>query len=375
MRLEQTASLKSPLDIRPKTIYSIRTTVHPFLNPRPYTLNQTTQQLPSNPALDFANLVLEETNYGLELIDILHDIAQGTDEDATTHDRITASNILLDRGLGKCPKQGPVLSPSKEPVLSPVEGSERDPESAESDNPANHSSDTLRSEPESPRLVTQIDETLNQSIGPAPEVEPAKAGGGGEPALSNVEGSIHFIIQQHILDITNNGRTLFDSLAEIARAKEDPRACPEPSRRAKSSHRTRATRILIDRVLGTNTPLPMSAPDSGPAKQKPYRRPVRYLDPVKLAEARAEVQRMKDEGILTPDPNAPLIDISSYRMPEDYVLPPEVAAEEAAAFLAEVNLRLERQKQWPEVEERRRKKLAQLYPSHSEDDDVDPPET
>ena len=320
-------------------------------------MNQTTQQLPSNPALDFANLVLTETNNGLELIDILHDIAQGIDEDATTHDRITASNILLDRGLGKCPKQ-PL-------ILSPVEGSERDPESAESGNQTNHSSDTPRSEPESSRLVTQIDETLNQSFGPPPEVESAKAGGGGGPALSEAEGSIHFIIQQHILDITNHGRTLFDSLAEIARAKDDPKG--------KSSHRTRATRILIDRVLGTNTAILRNALNTGPAKQKPYRRPVKYLDPVKLAEARAEIQRMKDEGILTPDPNAPLIDISSYRMPEDYVLPPEVAAEEAAAFLAEVNLRLERQKQWPEVEERRRKKLAQIYPSHSEEDEPPDP--
>ena len=133
-----------------------------------------TQQLPSNPALDFANLVLTETNNAIELIDILHDIAQGIDEDATTHDRITASNILLDRGLGKCPKQ--MRTPSTEPVLSPVEGSERVPESAESDN---HSSDTpsdggepALSAAERSRRVTQIDESLNQSIGPAPSACP-----------------------------------------------------------------------------------------------------------------------------------------------------------------------------------------------------------
>ena len=30
-----------------------------------------------NPALDFANAILAETNNGLELIEILHDIAQG----------------------------------------------------------------------------------------------------------------------------------------------------------------------------------------------------------------------------------------------------------------------------------------------------------
>ena len=317
-----------------------------------------TQQIPSNPALDFANLVLTETNNGLELIDILHDIAQGIDEDATTHDRITASNILLDRGLGKCPKQ--MRIPSTEP--------ERVPESTESDNHTNHSSDT----PQTPRLVNQIDHALNDSLGPAPEVESAKAGVGGEPALTEAEGSIHFTIQQHILAITNNGRTLFDTLAEIARAKDDPKACPEPRRRTKTSHRARATRILIDRVLGTNTAIPRSAPHTAPAKEKPYRRPVRYVDPVKLAEARAEIQRMKDEGILTPDPTRPKIDISSYLPPDDFDLTP-YAKEEAAAFLAEVNLRLERQKQWPEIEERRRKKLEQTYPSHSEDDSQSDP--
>ena len=75
-----------------------------------------TQQLPSNPALDFANMVLAETNNALDLIDILHDIAQGIDEDANSNDRITATNILLDRGLGKCPKQ---VSPNVEPKPDP----------------------------------------------------------------------------------------------------------------------------------------------------------------------------------------------------------------------------------------------------------------
>ena len=335
-----------------------------------------TQQIPSNPALDFANLVLTETNNAIELIDILHDIAQGIDEDATTHDRITASNILLDRGLGKCPKQ--MRIPSTEPVLSPVDGSEQVPESAESDNHTNHSSDTpsdggepALSAAERSRRVTQIDESLNQSIGPAPTASTTRQTPGTHSPLSTNHyplsddpSSIHFTIQQHILAITNNGRTLFDTLAEIARAKDDPKAKP--------SHRARATRILIDRILGTNTALPRSAPRTEPAKEKPYRRPVRYLDPVKLAEARAEIQRMKDEGILTPDPTRPKIDISSYLPPDDFDLTP-YAKEEAAAFLAEVNLRYERQKQWPEIEERRRKKMQQTYPSHSEEDE--PPDT
>ena len=75
-------------------------------------MTTSTQQIPSNPALDFANAILAETNGGLELIEILHDIAQGNDEDATTNDRITAANILADRGLGKYPKQPPAPNPN-----------------------------------------------------------------------------------------------------------------------------------------------------------------------------------------------------------------------------------------------------------------------
>ena len=99
---------------------------------------------------------------------------------------------------------------------------------------------------------------------------------------------------------------------------------------------------------------------------------VRYVDPKALAEVRAEIQRMKDEGILTPDPNAPKIDISMYRMPKNFD-PTPYAKEEAASFWADIELRLERQKKWPEIEEYRRKKLAQIYPSYSEDDNPPDP--
>ncbi len=79
-------------------------------------MTTSTQQIPSNPALDFANAILEETNGGLEIIDMLHDIAQGVRQNSTTRDRINASRILLDRGLGKCPKQSPVTTdPTPQP--------------------------------------------------------------------------------------------------------------------------------------------------------------------------------------------------------------------------------------------------------------------
>ena len=322
-------------------------------------MNQATQQIPSNPALDFANAILAETNGGLELIEILHDIAQGIDEDATTNDRITAANILSDRGFGKCPKQTPVTHPT--------------PKTDDNDLGANRESPPAvpHNEPESPRLVTQIKDALQDSLGPAPTPSTTQQTPGTHSPLSTSHYPLQSVIQQHILEITNNGQTLRDTLLEIARSPDDPRACPEPRRRIKPCHRARAARLLLDRLLGTD---PTSgrigvslahAPDAAEAKPK-----VRYVDPEALAEVRAEIQRMKDEGILTPDPNARKIDISMYRMPKDFDITP-YAKEEAAAFWAEIDLRLERQKQWPEIEERRRKKLAQIYPSHT---DGKPPE-
>ena len=114
-----------------------------------------TQHISPNPALDFANGILEETNGALELIEILRDIADGVDEKATTNDRIAANIVLADRGLGKCPKQ-----------VSPSPGPSPDPDSsASSESP----SVVPHNEPESPRIVTQIDNSLHdQSIGPAP---------------------------------------------------------------------------------------------------------------------------------------------------------------------------------------------------------------
>ncbi len=300
-------------------------------------MTTSTQQTPSNPALDFADAILEDTNNGLELIEILHDIAQGNDENATTNDRIAAATILADRGFGKAPKQ---LDPNPAPT-------------PKSD--ANDANDVgaIRESPSvptaNPRPVTQIKDTLDQALGPAPTADsPLKT-----------KNSLLKTIQTHILEITNNGQTIREALEEIARSEDYPKVTPY--------HRVRAVRILIDRILGTGRALTRPEPD----EKKPYRRPVKYLDPVKLAAARAEVQRMKDAGELTPDPNARPIDLSKYMPPDDFDLTP-YAEEEGAAFLAEVRLRLERQKQWPEIEERRRKKHEQTYPSHSEDlDDAD----
>ena len=324
-----------------------------------------TQQISPNPALDFANAVLEETDGAREIIYMLHDIAQGVRENATTNDRMKASGILMDRGLGKCPKQPPAPSPNPNPA---PETNTKEPK--------------VNDEPDSPRLVTQLDRSLHDSLGPPPSAQPEGN------TTASPESFDPYSIQQHILEITDGCRTLMTVLTDICRAPDDDsKACPEQRRRIKESHRVKAGQMLIDRLMGTDPNALRSAvcPDCrrkwtthpgshdhpvSDRKVSPGRK-VRYIDPEALAEVRAEIQRMKDEGILTPDPNAPKIDISMYRMPKDFDATP-YAKEAAAKFWADVELRLERQKQWPAIEERRRKKLAQIYPSHSEDD---PPET
>ena len=305
-------------------------------------MNQSTQQIPSNPALDFANAILEETNGGLELIEILHDIALGIDEDATTNDRITAANILADRGLGKCPnKQPPAPNPNPAPE------------------PSSHKPNTTH-QPESPRLVTQIKDALNDTLGPAPTPSTTQ-----QTPLSTNHYPLQTIIQQHILEITNNGQTLRNTLEEIARAKDEPKVKP--------CHRARAARILLDRLLGTSV---RSGAGLAPVPDAAEAKPKFTFDAEKLDAAWAEVlantKRLEDEGIL--DPNRPVrkFDISNLMKATDEEIAP-YAAEEAAKFRAEIDLRVERQKKWPEIEEYRRKKLAEIYPSHSQDDK--PPET
>ena len=358
-------------------------------------MNRTTQQIPSNPALDFANSILEVTNNGLELIEILRDIAEDTDEVATTNDRIAATNILNDRVFGRSPRH-----------ISPSAGQNPDPAPDTDDNDAEairESPSTIsQKEPDSPRLVTQIDDSLNESLGPAPSahtsqpVEPAPysiRGAGLVPAQPTFDpNSIHFIVQQHILDITNNGQMMRDILLEIARAEDDPKACPEQRRRIKPSHRRRAATLLLDRVLGTDPnalrngvcpdcrqrwtthPGSHAHPESGHVAN-----PV-LLDDDEIEAAKpetwdkviAELKRLEDEGARTPGPPGPEIDYSAYMPPDDFDLTPYL--EQAEAFKAKVALRIERQKNWPKIEERRRKKLAQIYPSHS-DDQNDPPDT
>ena len=347
----------------------------------------TTTTIQQTPAQRLAAKIRARTNDTRDILDLLHEIAQG-EHDATEHDRLTATGILFDRGYGKCPKQ-PI-------TLSEAEPSRRADETTEPQ---------TANRPESPRLVTKLDDSLHESVGPAPGAEeaartpltPMSPDPFDDP--SDDTSSIQSVIRDHIISITNDGDTLIDVLIEVA-WPDDPL---EPIRKVKPFHRNRAAKMLLERGAGRD-PTPIltavqSRPEPGQSiPPHPDYPPGYVLDPTKsciycstslgmkeghegehrrdyeaLAKARAEIQRMKDEGILTPDPNAPKIDITPYLPPKDWIPNPDVVREEAAKFREELDLRIERRKAWPAIEERRRKKLAQTYPSHSEDGK--PPDT
>ena len=69
-------------------------------------MNQVAQQTKPTPAQRLAEKIRARTNDTRDILNLLHDIAQGG-YDATTNDQLYASRILFDRGYGKCPKQPP----------------------------------------------------------------------------------------------------------------------------------------------------------------------------------------------------------------------------------------------------------------------------
>ncbi len=316
------------------THYPPSTNHYPLPNP----MTTTTQQ---TPAQRLAHKIRVRSNDTRDLLDLLHDIAQG-DYDATTNDRISASRILLDRGYGKCARQ-------------PLDADPDQTSSGQSSHPVNPDSDN-------PRPVTQIKDALNDTLGPAPTNH--------SPQSTNhsPQSPIQSIVQEHVIAITNDADTLIDVLEEIAYADADDPTETRP--RVTAYHRRQAAQILIDRGAGTTAAL-----DAAPSQPTPEQRAADYwsrrskrrVDPDDLAKARAEVQRMKDEGILTPDYDNPGPPITVPEIPK-WFDPTPYLEEASEKFWAGIELTLERQKAWPAIEERRRKKLARMYPSHSEDE-------
>ena len=269
----------------------------------------------------FKDIILEETDGGRNIARFLNNAMEGKLSDFEPQHRLKAAEILVDCGseeaaeyvrANKTPKRRRSTTVQRDPAQSESEG-DRDP----------------------------ITDPFKDKIARA------------------------------IREETENGLSIVRNLIQIMETHEEP---------YKPHHNLAAAKQLIERGFPLTDAL-NCAPDCShhsvekaitPAEASDTDSTEKEIVPdPKWLEAITEVQRMKDEGILTPDPNAPKIDHSIYMTGTEEEIAP-YADEVAAAFRAELELQAERQAMWPEIEERRRKKLAQTYPSHS---DGDPPDT
>ena len=133
-------------------------------------MTTTTQQTPPTPAQRLAAKIRARTDDTRDILNLLHDIAQGG-HDATEHDKLTATGILFDRGYGKAPKSAP-------------DTSGQTPETDDNDVGAVPESPPAvpHKGPESPRLVSQLDDSLHESLGPVPRPCPEPVEGAQETA-------------------------------------------------------------------------------------------------------------------------------------------------------------------------------------------------
>ena len=196
----------------------------------------------------YAAQQLQEAVGGIQRVfDNLLDIAWGNEPDANGYDRLRATRILYDRGVGKVTRKQP-RTPSHE--------SGRDPESAESNNQTNHSSDIA----ESTRPAAKLEQKLDDVLGPpqTPQsVIPAEAGTqrGGDPPPTRLDEPGHLPAapgyepdlvreaQYYVLEITNYGADLAKILAYIHEPDPDDTSI-------RQCHRITAGQMILDRVLG-----------------------------------------------------------------------------------------------------------------------------
>ena len=276
----------------------------------------------------FKDIIREETDGGRDIVRFLKGAANREYSNYEPHHELKAAEILAKYGFKEAAKLVRQHKASRPRKSSPGGGSR-----------------------------VPLDSVPNQAGGPNPE-----------PAID--PGLNEFV--QFIRDETDNGRTIVRNLIHAMETHEAP---------YKPHHNLEAAKQLIDNGFPLTDALICSPDCSHHAVEKAVT-PADTTDDAdstdeetvpdpKWLETLAEIKRMEDEGILTPDPNAPKIDYSVYMTGTEEEISP-YADEVVAAFSAKLDLQVERQKQWPEIEERRRRKLAQIYPSHS---DGEPPDT
>ena len=203
----------------------------------------TAQQSSINPA--FAGHVsdkLRELSGDLHRVfDNLLEIARGDDPKANGYDRLRATRILYDRGLGKVTRnQAQTNASSSANGASP----EPKPKIAAAKRPV-------------AQLEQKLDDALGSPQAPAEPAEATNSGEGGEPALSAVErglpapspGTPKYTpdlvrdSQYYVLEITNYGDELASILWDIHEADPDDDSI-------RSCHRIAAGLMIIDRVVG-----------------------------------------------------------------------------------------------------------------------------
>ena len=200
---------------------------------------------------------------------------------------------------------------------------------------------------------------------------------GGGPVQGEPEGRDPIMdplkdeMARFIREETDNGRTIVRTLIHTMEAREDP---------YKPHHNLEAAKQLTDNGFPPTGDL-LCAPDCShhaPAHPEPIEGDgtsdstnEEFVPDPGWVETLHEIKRMEDEGIIPVVEYDPFNPKSRMTGTEEQIAP--YADEVAAKFRAELDLQAERRAKWPEIEERRRKKLAQIYPSHSKDDD--PPDT
>ena len=168
----------------------------------------------------------DATNDLRDVIDTLHDIAQGNPPLTTTRDRITATRILLDRGFGKPPKRADTrLEPRAH--QSPPARSTKD--------------ETLEEFAQTISDLSQID-SINLTEEQIYDLQDIP-----EPSdhRDHIESQLVADTRDYVLTVTNGGTTLVDVLTEIIYADHDDSA-------VRPWHRVSAARIILDRTLGAD---------------------------------------------------------------------------------------------------------------------------
>ena len=285
----------------------------------------------------FRAFIREETDDGQTIGRFLIDAMEGRLPDFKGHHRLEAAKMLRDYGSEVAEEYIRNYSAPKPRRSTAAEGSPVQGEARPEHEPALSLSKDRRAE-------------------------------GRDPIIDPIKDEMARFIREE----TNNGQSIVRNLIQIMEAREDP---------YKPNHNLDAAKQLTDNGFPVTGDLLCASECTHHAPARPdtvegdgasdSTEGDTDPDPAWL-ETLQEIKRMEDEGQIDKvdyDPFKPVYDWA----PKEAVMP--YADEVADAFRAELDLRAERRANWPEIEERRRKKHAEIYPSHSDDDTEDPPDT